>query len=104
VVEILKYEDSTGRVPFDRWLSRMRDPGGRSAVLVRLRRLSLGLAGDSRSVGSGLVELRVHIGPGYRVYFAWDGPERVLLLNGGTKATQRADIATARKHLAKHLE
>jgi len=46
----------------------------------------------------------VHIGPGYRVYFAWDGPERVLLLNGGTKATQRADIATARKHLAKHLE
>ena len=59
-------------------------------MLVRLRRLSLGLAGDSRSVGSGLVELRVHIGPGYRVYFAWDGPERVLLLNGGTKATQRA--------------
>ncbi len=58
-------------------------------MLVRLRRLSLGLTGDSRSVGSGLFELRVHIGAGYRVYFAWDGPQRVLLLSGGTKATQR---------------
>jgi len=80
----------------------MRDPTIQAAVLVRLRRLSLGLAGDSRSVGSGLHELRIHLGPGYRIYYAWDGPDRVLLLGGGSKATQAVDIATASAHLAAH--
>jgi putative addiction module killer protein len=102
VVQILTYEDPAGRLPFDRWLGRLRDEAARSAVLVRLRRLSLGLPGDSRSVGSGLFELRLHIGPGYRVYFAWDGPDRVLLLGGGTKAMQAADIAVAREQLERH--
>ena len=91
MVEVLKYEDPAGRVPFDRWLRQLRDDAARSAVLIRLRRLSIGLSGDSRSVGGGVFELRLHIGPG-----------RVLLLGGGTKATQAADIALARQHLEKH--
>jgi putative addiction module killer protein len=99
VVEIVKYTDAVGRIPFDRWLSRLRDPGAEAAVLVRLRRLSLGLAGDSKAIGSGVRELRVHVGPGYGVYFAWDGPNRVLLLGGGSKATQAVDIDRARSHL-----
>ena len=102
MVQVLKYEDPAGRVPFDRWLLRLRDGSARSAMLVRLRRLSIGLEGDSRSVGGGLFELQLHLGPGYRVYFAWDGPDRVLLLGGGTKATQSADIAQAREHLQRH--
>ena len=102
MIEVLKYEDPTGRVPFDRWLRQLRDDAARSAVLIRLRRLSIGLSGDSRSVGGGVFELRLHSGPGYRVYFAWDRPDRVLLLGGGTKATQAADIARAREHLRHH--
>jgi len=104
VVEVLRYADATGHRPFDCWLSRLRDPRARAAVLVRLRRLSLGLEGDSKSVGSGVCELRVHLGPGYRIYYAWDGPDRVVVLGGGSKATQAADIVRAREHLTKHRE
>ena len=104
MVEISKYADRAGYVPFDRWFSRLRDPAAQSGVLVRLRRLSLGLAGDSRSLGSGVCELRLHIGPGYRVYFAWESSNRVLLLGGGNKATQTADIVAARDRLARHRE
>jgi putative addiction module killer protein len=67
--------------------------------LIRLSRLALGLTGDTKSVGAGVFELRVHIGPGYRVYFAWEGPEQVLLLRGGSKATQATDIVAARQCL-----
>lgn len=102
MVEILKYTDQTGRSPFDRWFSRLRDEAAQAAVLIRLRRLALGLAGDSKSVGAGVFELRVHIGPGYRVYFAWERPEQVLLLGGGSKATQATDIVTARQRLVAH--
>ena len=102
MVEILKYTDRTGRSPFERWFIRLRDEAAQAAILIRLRRLALGLAGDTRSVGAGVFELRVHIGPGYRVCFAWEGPDRVLLLGGGTKATQAIDIATARQRLNAH--
>lgn len=102
MVEVLKYIDRTGRSPFERWFAGLRDAAAQAAVLIRLRRLALGLAGDSRSVGAGVFELRVHIGPGYRVYFAWEGPEQVVLLGGGSKATQATDIATARQRLAAH--
>ena len=102
MVEILKYIDRTGRSPFERWFARLRDESAQAAILIRLRRLALGLAGDTRSVGAGVFELRVHIGPGYRVYFAWEGPEQVVLLGGGCKATQASDIATARQCLVAH--
>lgn len=104
MVEILKYIDPAGRSPFDRWFSRLRDPRAQAAVLVRLSRLSIGLTGDSRSLGSGVQELRLHIGPGYRIYYARYGPDGILLLGGGSKATQARDIAAARANLAKHRE
>jgi len=56
----------------------------------------------SACVGAGVFELRVHIGPGYRVYFAWEGPEQVVLLGGGSKATQATDIVSARQRLVAH--
>lgn len=102
MVEILKYIDRTGRSPFERWFARLRDERVQAAVLIRLRRLALGLPGDARSVGAGVFELRVHLGPGYRVYFAWEGPEQVVLLGGGSKVTQAADIATAGQRLVTH--
>lgn len=102
MVEILKYTDQAGRAPFDRWFARLRDEAAQAAVLIRLHRMALGLAGDAKSVGAGVFELRVHIGPGYRVYFAWEGPGQVLLLGGGSKAMQTTDIAKARQCLVAH--
>lgn len=75
----------------------MRDETARARVLVRIRRLSLGNFGDVKPVGGGISELRIDYGPGYRIYFRQRGETLVLLLAGGTKKTQEADIAKAKK-------
>jgi len=85
---------------FSEWLRRLRDETARARILIRIRRLSLGNFGDVRPVGSGVGELRIDYGPGYRVYFKRHGDTLVLLLAGGTKKTQEADIAKA-KDIAK---
>jgi putative addiction module killer protein len=80
---------------FGRWLGRLRDPRARARILVRIRRLSLGNPGDCRSVGEGVREMRIDWGPGYRVYFVTRGESAVVLLAGGDKRTQAADIRRA---------
>jgi putative addiction module killer protein len=70
------------------------------AVDARIDRLALGNAGDCRSVGGGIMELRIHHRAGYRVYFSFDGDVVVLLLVGGEKSTQAGDIRSAKKYLA----
>lgn len=80
---------------FAAWLERLKDRNARARIQVRLDRLALGLAGDVKPVGSGVSELRVNYGPGYRVYFKQQGRELVLLLIGGDKRTQSRDIERA---------
>jgi putative addiction module killer protein len=80
---------------FDEWLSGMRDRVGQKQILARLARLSLGHWGDCKSVGGEVVELRVHAGPGYRVYCWQEGSTVVVALAGGDKSSQSKDIATA---------
>lgn len=80
---------------FTKWLEGLRDQRAEKRILMRIRRLSVGLPGDVRAVGGGVSELRIHVGPGYRVYFTRLGPEVVLLLIGGDKRTQDRDIARA---------
>ena len=80
---------------FSKWLGRLRDQRAEKRIVMRIRRLSLGLPGDVRALGSGVWELRIHYGPGYRVYFTRLGPTIVLLLIGGDKRTQDRDIARA---------
>lgn len=63
---------------------------------IRIARLRLGNLGDSKSVGQGVYELRVHFGPGYRIYYGLDGEKLVLLLCGGDKKTQKKDIEKAK--------
>jgi putative addiction module killer protein len=84
------------------WIDTLRDIQGRARILVRIERLAVGNPGDVKAVGEGVSELRVNYGPGYRVYFTKRGREIVILLAGGSKATQSADIKTALK-LAKNL-
>ena len=80
---------------FARWLQGLRDAAGRAAIVARLTRAERGHFGDVRSVGGGVSEMRVHRGPGYRVYFTWRGDALVLLLCGGDKGSQRRDIRNA---------
>jgi putative addiction module killer protein len=85
------------------WIDGLRDVMGRVRILVRIERLASGLEGDCQPVGEGVSELRIHFGPGYRVYFTRHGTEIVILLAGGNKSTQTKDIKTALQ-LARHLK
>ena len=82
---------------FAEWLDGLRDVHARARVLVRIERLSVGLAGDVKPVGSGVSELRIQYGPGYRVYFKRTGREIIVLLAGGDKSSQSRDIKLAIK-------
>jgi putative addiction module killer protein len=82
---------------FSLWLSELRDLEARMRILLRIDRLELGNPGDVAPVGDGVSEMRIHYGPGYRVYFARRGNALVLLLCGGDKSSQSKDIAAAKK-------
>lgn len=82
---------------FDSWFEGLRDRAGKSAIKVRLRRAEDGNLGDCEPVGEGVSEMRIHYGPGYRVYFKRAGMEIVILLAGGDKSTQAKDIRKALK-------
>ena len=77
---------------FSGWLGDLRDIRARAKVLARIDRLSLGNPGDVAPVGDGISEMRIHYGPGYRVYYIQRGEEFVVLLCGGDKSSQAADI------------
>jgi putative addiction module killer protein len=81
---------------FRRWVVGLRDGRAKGRILARLRRLSLGNFGDTRSLSGGLHELRVDYGPGYRIYFVRRGDGLVLLALGGDKSRQKTDIGRAR--------
>jgi len=81
---------------FERWFSRLRDHRAKARITLRIRRLSLGNPGDVKPVGGGVSELRIDVGPGYRVYFVRCGQSIIVLLAGGDKSTQQKDIAKAR--------
>ena len=85
------------------WLEGLRDSRAKARIITRLDRMEMGNFGDVKPVGGGVNELRIHYGPGYRVYFVRRGPVVVILLCGGDKRTQHADIAKAKK-LADKLE
>ena len=98
-VELCIFQDAKGRQPFADWFDRLGDRGVQARVMQRLDRLQAGNPGDCRALGSGLMELRIDTGPGYRVYFARNPIGRCLILCGGPKRTQVADIERARKWL-----
>jgi len=80
---------------FQTWFDGLRDMRARARIQIRIDRLSLGNAGDVKPVGSGVSEMRIDYGPGYRVYFVRRGDEVIVLLAGGDKDSQPRDIAQA---------
>ena len=85
---------------FAKWLAKLKDRKATARILARVEFIRQGHTGDSKSLGGGLHELRIHIGPGYRVYFTRRAGLVVLLLCGGDKSSQSKDIARARKVLS----
>ena len=102
--QLTYYTDGTGEKPFRKWLYGLRDRSAFARITTRLERVELGNVGDHKNVGSGVFELRVHYGPGYRVYYAHSGNQIVLLLLGGDKTTQEQDIETAIAYWKKYQE
>ncbi|MCY4488344.1 MAG: type II toxin-antitoxin system RelE/ParE family toxin [Deltaproteobacteria bacterium] len=101
--QVVAYVTRDGAAPFADWLRHLGDRRARNGIRVRIARLRLGNLGDYKSVGGGVLELRVDIGPGYRVYIGQDGPRFILLLSGGTKRTQTEDIRKAQEYWADYL-
>ena len=98
--QVKSYMTSEGRVPFEEWMEELKDWKGKAAVKNRIRRLEQGNPGFNRWIGEGVLELKIDVGPGYRVYYGEDGPTIVLLLCGGDKNTQEKDIKKAQEYWA----
>lgn len=101
--DIFWYQSQKGKKPFGEWLLGLSDKTVRGRILARLDRLRLGHFGDAKRVGADVWELRFHFGPGYRVYFGLDGSIMVILLCGGDKSSQLADIRRADEYWQDYL-
>jgi len=96
VIELVYYRDENGRSHFIEWLAALRDKLAKTRIAARLRQIESGNLGDSKPVGEGVLELRIHIGAGYRVYCGCYGLNWVILLCGGDKDSQTKDITRAK--------
>lgn len=97
-MELRYYKTATGRRPFVEWFECLKDPRARAKIDVRLARVVAGNFGDAKSVGDGVMEMRIDWGRGYRVYVARVGSVVVLLLCGGDKGSQSEDIERAKNY------
>ena len=93
--EIRRYRTAAGVEPFTQWLSELPDRQARARILARLERIEVGNFGDAKFLRDGVSELRIDWGPGYRVYFGRDGRKLIVLVCGGDKRRQGADIKKA---------
>ena len=94
MIEVREYQDQKARSAFASWFNRL-DATAAARVAVALQRMSMGNLSNAKSVSGGVFEYRLHTGSGYRIYFGKDGDNLVVLLGGGTKRRQQADITKA---------
>lgn len=102
-LRIWEFLSDTGQSPYREWLDRL-DRSVRARVQARVLRFETGNLGDHKAVGHGVWEARLSFGPGYRLYFGKDGTSVILLLAGGRKGTQRADIERAQRYWTAYIE
>lgn len=102
--ELRIYRTKDGKIPFMEWIESLKDMIGKAQITNRLNRVALGNHGDCVNVGNGIFELRIHYGPGYRIYFSEQRHSILLLLLGGSKRTQKKDIKLALMYLADFRE
>ena len=89
------YQSANGKAPFEDWIQNLKDKKAKAILFQRIDRIRLGNFGDCKSLGSGVYELRVSWGPGFRIYYGLEGRSIVLLLCGGDKSSQKKDISRA---------
>ena len=94
-MDVRHYLTVSGADPYQEWLNKLKDLPGRVAILRRVDRVAAGNFGEHKFCQAGVWELKIDVGPGYRVYYAQEGKTIVVLLCGGAKRTQAADIKTA---------
>jgi putative addiction module killer protein len=99
-IVVLSYKTISGTIPFDEWFNSLRESKTKSIIDLNIRKLCQGIYGNVRSIGDGIFELKIHFGPGYRIYYTQDGKNLILLLNGGDKGTQQRDILKAKEYAA----
>lgn len=99
MIETITYQDSNGRKPYAEWLDSFNDRKTKARILVRVNRMAAGNFGDCKALRDGVQELKIDIGPGYRVYLSRQGKQMVLLLCGGDKDDQSRDIERAIAYL-----
>jgi putative addiction module killer protein len=92
------YIAEDGAKPVIEWLSRLKDKKAKARIELRVLSIELGNLGDTKSVGDGVHALRIHIGPGYRVYYGVRNKLAILLLCGGSKGSQKNDVARAKEY------
>ena len=97
-MEVREYASRDGKTPFTDWLKKLRDRIACQKIHVQIDRLRLGNTGDYKSLGDGIYELRIHYGPGYRIYYGKEANKIILLLCGGNKASQRQDVNLAKQY------
>lgn len=102
-MELREFQDESGRSPFAAWFDSLEATAA-AKITVALTRLESGNTSRVKGVGSGVFELKIDFGPGYRVYFGNDGKEIVILLGGGTKKRQQRDIETAHERWRKYKD
>jgi putative addiction module killer protein len=102
-VTVREYLTADARNPYREWLATL-DRAVAARVQARILRFELGNLGDHKSVGAGVWEARLAFGPGYRIYFGRNGESVILLLLGGTKASQRRDVRRAQEFWRDYLE
>jgi putative addiction module killer protein len=95
--EIEEYLDENGKSPFREWILSLKDIKTRARIRMRVNRLWLGNFGDCRFLGNGVYELKIDLGPGYRIYLGRESDVILILLCGGDKKNQRKDIVKAKK-------
>lgn len=94
---VSSYQQGGGGVPFRKWRAGLADTDTRVAIDIRVTRFRTGNLGNSKSLGGGVSESKIDLGPGYRIYFGTDGNE-IILLCGGDKSTRQRDIQLAKKY------
>ena len=102
--EVLYYKKEEGVVPFLKWLYSIEDRVTKAKIRIRIDRVAAGDLGDYRSVGDGVNELRLNYGPGYRIYFGFDGQKIIVILCGGDKGSQNKDIKLAKEYWKNYKE
>ncbi len=97
MIDVREYQDTDGRSPFAQWFTGLNAQAA-AKVTIAITRIGQGHTANLKGVGGGVVEYKLDVGPGYRVYFGKDGDRLVILLGGGSKTRQKRDIEAALDH------